>query len=239
MKVMSSFITLEEHYLSHNIVGKANAVDLYAGFPKHIIRKLQSLSDKRISDMEKGDVSVQVLSHARLTTTPPICTEANDELALAISKNPDRLVGFAMLPIAEPKATAEELARCIQKLGFVGALIDNHLDGRFYDDEHFWPVFEKAQELDVPIYLHPTFASDPMLEHYKGNYPENVARALSAHGWGWLTETGLHILRLFAAGLFDRFPKLKIFIGHMGETLPFQLERCIAQAPGWGGWKRD
>jgi predicted TIM-barrel fold metal-dependent hydrolase len=83
--------------------------------------------------------------------------------------------------MTDPKAAAGELFRCVRELGFVGALVDNHLEnGRFYDDEHFWPVFEASQELDVPIYLHPTFASDTMLEHYKGNYDENIATALSA-----------------------------------------------------------
>jgi predicted TIM-barrel fold metal-dependent hydrolase len=124
---------------------------------------------------------------------------------------------------------------CVRELGFVGALVDNHLENeRFYDDEHFWPVFEASQELDVPIYLHPTFASDTMLEHYKGNYDENVATALSGFGWGWNAETGLHILCLYCSGLFDRYPKLKIIIGHMRELLPFQLERIIRASRMWG-----
>jgi len=137
--------------------------------------------------------------------------------------------------MTDPKAAAGEIFRCVRELGFVGALVDNHLEnGRFYDDEHFWPVFEASQELDVPIYLHPTFASDTMLEHYKGNYAENVATALSAFGWGWHAETGLHILRLYCSGLFDRYPKLKIIIGHMGELLPFQLERIVRASRMWG-----
>jgi len=112
-------------------------------------------------------------------------------------------------------------------------------NGQFYDDERFWSVFEKAQELNVPIYIHPTFASDSMMEHYKGNYSDSVAIALSAFGWGWHSETGLHILRLFASGLFDRFPKLKIIIGHMGELLPFQLDRILAVAERWDKKERD
>jgi len=137
-----------------------------------------------------------------------------------------------------PLAAAAELARCVQDLGFVGALLDNHLDGEFYDAAKFWPVFEKAQELDVPLYIHPTFASEKMLEHYKGNYDDAVAQQLSAFGWGWHSDTGLHILRLFASGLFDRFPKLKIVIGHMGELLPFQLDRCINITNRWTNRER-
>ena len=105
--------------------------------------------------------------------------------------------------------------------------MDNHLHGRFYDDEFFWPVFKKAEELDMPIYLHPTFATDSMMDRYRGNYPDSTALALSAFGWGWHSETGLHILRLYAAGLFDRFPRLKIVIGHMGELIHFSLRESL------------
>jgi len=163
-----------------------------------------------------------------------VCSEANDDLASAISKHPTRLAGFAMLPMSEPAAAAKEVERCVSQLSFLGALVDNHINGQFYDDERFWTVFEKAQQLDVPIYIHPTFAADSMMDHYKGNYDDSIATALSAYGWGWHSETGLHILKLFASGLFDRFPKLKIVIGHMGEMLPFQLERVIAISERWG-----
>jgi len=88
--------------------------------------------------------------------------------------------------------------------------------------------------LDVPIYIHPIFAADSMMDHYKGNYDDLIATASSAYGWGWHSETGLHILKLFASGLFDRFPKLKIVIGHMGEMLPFQLDRVMAISERWG-----
>jgi predicted TIM-barrel fold metal-dependent hydrolase len=158
-----------------------------------------------------------------------VCLKANNELAQAISRNPTRLAGFSVLPMTDPKAAANELSRCVKDIGFVGALVDNHLE------QQFWPVFEKAQDLDVPIYLHPTFASNSMLGHYKGNYGEKSATALSAFGWGWHAETGLHILCLYCSGLFDRYPKLKIIIGHMGELLPFQIERVILSSRIWEG----
>lgn len=231
-------ITLEEHYLSP-IVSEASptARDQYAYFPPHLLSKLESLDDERIQDLDKGHVSLQVISHGPGDGSPSVCSAANDGLASAISRNPTRLAGFAMLPMSEPAAASKELERCVKHHSFVGALVDNHIDGQFYDDERFWPVFEKAQELDVPIYIHPSFASEAMMEHYKGNFDDSVALALSAYGWAWHTETGLHILRLFASGLFDRFPKLKIVIGHMGEMLPFQLERILSISERWG--KRD
>jgi len=234
-----AIITLEEHYLSP-IVRDANATtqEQYAAFPPHILSKLESLGDERIADLDKGNVSLQVVSHGPGEPTPSVCSATNDSLAAAITKNPTRLAGFAVLPVDEPEEAAKELDRCVKQLGFVGALVDNHINGTFYDGERFLPLFAMAQELDVPIYIHPSFAAESMMDHYKGNYDDSVANALSAHGWAWHTETGLHVLKLFASGLFDRFPKLKIIIGHMGELLPFQIERIIAQAGRWGNHKR-
>jgi predicted TIM-barrel fold metal-dependent hydrolase len=174
---MLPLITLEEHYASSKVVDS-----YYSEFPRHMVSKLKSLGDERIQDMDKGDVSHQVISHGPLIASPSTCLETNDELAVAISKNSKRLAGFAMLPMQDPKTAARELARCVKELGFVGALVDNHLDGQFYDDDRFWPVFEKAQDLDVPIYLHPTFATDSALEHFQGNYDREIGAALSAYG---------------------------------------------------------
>jgi len=177
---MLPLITLEEHYVSQE-AGSSH----FSGFPPALVTKLRSLGDERIRDLNNGGVSIQVISHGPFENSPDMCRKANNELAEAVSKNLTRLVGFALLPMTDPKAAADELSRCVRELGFVGALVDNHLeDGRFYDDEHFWPVFEAAQELDVPIYLHPTFASDSMLEHYKGNYDNKVATSLSAFWLG-------------------------------------------------------
>ncbi|KAF7596846.1 hypothetical protein BBP40_012446 [Aspergillus hancockii] len=237
---MLPLVTLEDHYASSKVCEAYPEIrEQYANFPPHILKKLLSLGDDRVQDLDKGKVSLQVISHGPGNVSPPICSAANDDLASAITRHPTRLAGFAMLPMGEPAAAVQELERCVTELGFVGALVENHLEGHFYDDERFWPVFEKAQDLDVPIYIHPTLASDSMMEHYKGNYDDSVALALSAFGWAWHTETGLHILRLFASGLFDRFPKLKIIIGHMGEMLPFQIERIFPISERWGHRERD
>ncbi|KAK9321514.1 hypothetical protein V1517DRAFT_326105 [Lipomyces orientalis] len=236
---MLPLITLEEHYASPKVTeASPEARDHYANFPPQILSKLRSLGEERIQDLDKGKVCLQVISHGPGVISAHICSTANDDLASAVARNPTRLAGFAMLPMSEPAAAAKELERCVKELGFVGALVDNHLNGQFYDDERFWTVFQKAQELNVPIYIHPSFASDSMMDHYKGNYSDSVAMALSAYGWAWHTETGLHILRLFASGLFDRFPKLKIVIGHMGEMLPFQLDRIFLISERWGKRER-
>jgi predicted TIM-barrel fold metal-dependent hydrolase len=231
---MLPLITLEEHYSSPKVLESSKGIGaFYNNFPPHILHKLNSLGDERIQDLDQGKVSLQVISHGPREASPSVCTAANDDLAAAISKNPTRLAGFAMITMSQPAAAARELTRCVQELGFVGALVENHVDRQFYDDERFWPVFETAQELDVPIYIHPCFPAENMVDYYKGNYEDSVAVALSAYGWSWHSETGLHILRLFASGLFDRFPRLKIVIGHMGELLPFQIERIIPGSQRW------
>ncbi|CAI7654600.1 unnamed protein product [Penicillium pancosmium] len=221
---MLPLIALEEHYVSSTVRASQN-VDRYATFPPQLVAKLMSLGDERIQDMDSGNVSLQIISHGPGIRPPTICTAANNELSSAVSKNPDRFAGFAMLPMDDPEAAASELERCVRGLGFVGSLIDNHVNGEMYDDERFWIVFDKAQELDVPLYIHPSFAADS--ERYKGNYDDAIAMALGAFGWGWHSETALSILKMFASGLFDRFPNIKIIIGHMGEMLPFQFERVI------------
>src|SRR3954464_5421178 len=92
-------------------------------------------------------------------------------------------------------------------------LIDDNCEGRFYDDEFFWPVFEAAQELDVAIYLHPSYNQGARKVLFEGNYPDAIAQNLALHGFGWHSECALHVLRLFAAKVFDHYPRLKIIIG--------------------------
>jgi predicted TIM-barrel fold metal-dependent hydrolase len=130
-----------------------------------------------------GGVSIQVISHGFLEGSPDMCLKANNELAQAISRHPTRLAGFAVLPMTDPKAETNDLSRCVKDLGFVGALVDNHLeDGGFYDDEQFWPVYQKAQDMDLLVYLHPIFDSDSMLDRYNSNYDDKIVTALSIFG---------------------------------------------------------
>ena len=182
-------IALEEHYCSPDLIDGAPHA-MYGG---QIGDKLISLSDRRISDMNTGGVSRQVMSHTpfRKAPTPEACYLANTQLSNAVRDNPDRLSAFAALPMLYPKEAAEELRRAVRELHLVGALVDNHSQGTFYDDSKFDPVWEVAQELDVPIYLHPSFASDAMMQvNYTGNFPEAVGSALARNVFGWHTETG-------------------------------------------------
>ena len=124
----------------------------------------------------------------------------------------------------------------MSSLGFVGALIDNHADGKSFDGAAYDVLWAKACALDVPIYLHPTWPSPRMAETFMGAYAEPVGISLGAAGWGWHADVALHVLKLFCAGVFDRFPRLKIIIGHMGELLPYMLERCYDMSTRWAGW---
>ncbi|KAM0472597.1 hypothetical protein ACHAPX_008754 [Trichoderma viride] len=199
----------------------------------------QNTGQGRIQNLDKGKVSLQVLSHVPGDFARDEYALGNDELAAAFQKNPGRLAGFAMLPISDPIAASQELELSVRDLGFVGALVETHVNGVFFDDERFWCVFKKAEQLDVPIYIHPTFASDSMLERYRGNYSDSVALAMSAFGWVWHTETGHHILRLFAGGMFDRLLKVKTVIGYMGEMLPYKLNRVFIATARWEGRQRS
>ena len=142
---------------------------------------------------------------------------ANDRLAEAVRAAPGRLAGLAALAPQDPAGAAAELERAVGRLGLKGAVINSHTHGAYLDAPRFWPIFEAAQALDVPVYIHPR---DPA---------PGLAGPLDLDGfrigWGFGIETGTHIIRLIAGGVFDAFPRLRIVIGHLGEGIPYCLER--------------
>jgi predicted TIM-barrel fold metal-dependent hydrolase len=146
--------------------------------------------------------------------------DANDRLSQAIKQHPKRFAGFAALPAADPKAAADELERCVTTLGFKGAMIHSHQQGEFLDAKKYWPMWERAAKLDVPIYLHPALPAAPLVNSYFEGY-EELARA----PWGFAVDTSCHFLRLVFSGLFDAYPNLKVILGHLGEMLPFAMHR--------------
>ena len=228
-------ITLEEHFISKHIGEPAKlAAAIYNQFPRTIKEKLTDFETQRVRSMDENSISLQVISHAPADASPEACKRANDELAEGVSLHPKRYAGFAMLPISHPDEAAKELERCVKDHGFLGALIDNHTsDGTYFDARKFWPMFEAAERLDVPLYIHPTFQAESRKAEYEGNYAKPAELGLGHWGWGWHANTAQHFLRLFAAGVFDQYPKLKIVLGHMGEMIPFQLERTDAFAKMW------
>lgn len=232
-----TLIALEEHFDSQAF----DATDaLHEKLPAQLHERLQDIDEGRIKDLDAGKTSLQVISHVSYPTPVDKCVQANDKLAAACKKFPKRFAGFATLPMQEPDAAAKELERTVRDLGFVGALINNHTEsGEMYDDEKFWPVFKMTVDLDVPIYIHPTYPAETFSSHYSGNFSPMAGIMMSTAGWGWHSETGLHVLRLFASGLFDKYPNLKVVIGHMGEMLPYMLDRICHSSRHWGHFKRD
>jgi predicted TIM-barrel fold metal-dependent hydrolase len=195
--------------------------------------RLRDLGESRIADMDAAGVDVQVVSQTQpgaqgypVPGAAARVREENDRLAEAVGRHPERLAAFAALPTADPAAAADELERSVGELGFKGALVNGHTDGRFLDDVRFRPILERAEALDVPLYLHPAPPPSSVVDAYFAGFAPQVSAVLATSAWGWHVETGLHVLRLALAGVFDRFPRLQIIVGHLGEALPFMLARA-------------
>ena len=238
---MIPLITLEEHYCTAAFLASSGPLAEQLKWIPGLAAQLRDLGAGRLAAMDAGAVSLQVVSHGPglATGSAAACAAANDLAAAAVrAQGASRLAAFAALPMAHPADAAAELRRCVAELGFVGALVDSHAGGRHYDGAEFWAVFEAAQELDVPLYLHPAFPAGGAEALFRGNYAAGAAASLGASAFGWHADVGLHVLKLFAAGVFDAYPRLKIVVGHMGEMLPFMLERIAALSVRWGERKR-
>jgi predicted TIM-barrel fold metal-dependent hydrolase len=192
-----------------------------------IVEQNSDLGAKRLAYMDAAGVDVQVLSFGSpgpqafgADIAIPMARDANDRLSETVKKHPHRFAGFAALPTADPEASAAELERAVMKLGMKGAMIHGHTRGSFLDERKYWVIFERAQALDVPIYLHPTLPHPDAVKAYFEGY-EELARA----GWGFAIDTSSHFLRIVFAGVFDAYPRLKIILGHLGEGLPFAMHR--------------
>ena len=192
-----------------------------------IVEQNSDLGAKRLAHMDAAGIDVQVLSFGSpgpqgfdAAVGIPMARDANDRAHAAVTAHPGRFAAFAALPTADPEAAAKELERCVAQLGFKGAMIHGHTRGSFLDEPKYRVIFECAERLDVPIYLHPTLAHPDAMKSYFAGY-EELARA----GWGFAIDTSCHFLRLVFSGLFDACPRLKIILGHLGEGLPFAMHR--------------
>lgn len=189
--------------------------------------RLLELGEERVAHMDELDIAVQILSlsgpsveqfepkdgHAQAVA-------ANDYLYEVIQKFPGRFEGLATLAPELPEESAEELERCVTKLGFKGANIMSHVRDSYLDEPRFSPIFETAERLGVIINLHPTVPHSSMIGPYLG-----LGWALPAPGLGFGHETAVHAMRLILSGLFDRYPNLQMMLGHFGEALPFWAYR--------------
>ena len=234
-------VALEEHF-SAPALSQRIAKDVISsrGFrPRNItpgapnpVELLPEIAEKRLKSMDEAGITVQVLSHAGpgadLMPGPDgvaLAREINDHLAAAVARRPDRFAGFAALPLQSPDACAAELKRAVKELGFLGAMVNGTTEGRFLDHKSYDGLLAAAVELDVPIYIHPHIPPEPVRQAYFSDLPEGASRVLETAGWGWHSETAVHLLRMVVAGTFDRHPRLKIIIGHMGEMLPMMMAR--------------
>ncbi|HTK02986.1 MAG TPA: amidohydrolase family protein [Bordetella sp.] len=221
-------IAFEEHYTA------VGFKDYTKSFSQHIdpavfadlAARLEDFDGVRLREMDEAGIDYVILSQ----TGPGVQAEPdaslalsrarqnNDFLAEQVARRPDRYGGFAVVPMHDPKTAADELERCVREYGFKGSLVNGHTNGRYYDDPAYDAFWERMQALDVPMYLHPV---DPyVVPHAYVGHPELVGAS-----WGWGVETASHALRLLFGGVFDRFPNLKLILGHMGEGLPFQRWR--------------
>jgi 2,3-dihydroxybenzoate decarboxylase len=230
-------IALEEHFLPPGFEEycERTVTVMDSTVLEQILVRLKDFGALRLHAMDKAGIERSVLS----VTTPGVQIEpdanvacrkayqANDMLAREIQNRPNRYSGFAHLPMQVPAAAADELERCVRDLGFCGALINGHTNGQYLDDPSFYPFWERAEALGVPIYLHP---ADPFAVYPAIAECESLRHAM----WEWGVETGTHALRLVFKGVFDLFPKVIVILGHMGETLPFLLWRFDSRARIYG-----
>jgi 2,3-dihydroxybenzoate decarboxylase len=221
-------IALEEHYYDPEL---ADTFEGPEGRGAEIRRRLLDLGELRLAELDAAGIDVQVISHGapsaqRLDpdTAVRLARAANDRLAEAVAAHPDRFAAFATLPTPDPEAAAAELDRAVTTLGFKGAMVHGLTNGVFFDDQRFWPICERAQALDVPIYLHPAAPHAAVVEAYYQDYVQEFPSILNA-GWGFTVETATQGIRMVLSGVFDAYPNLKIILGHMGEGLPFLLWR--------------
>jgi uncharacterized protein len=235
-------ITVEEHFVSPGFLagpGKEFIAQIRSRGARgaKIGEQLADVGDQRVAEMDAAGIDVQVLSlnspgveQAEAAEQLAIAVESNDFLAAAVKKHPSRFAAFAALPVAVPDKAAEELERRVRQ-GFKGTLINGHSRGRYLDDKFFWPILERAEALNVPVYLHPTVPPRAVIEASYGGFSPAVTAMLVGGAWGWHIETSVHLIRMMLGGVFDRYPKLQVVIGHLGEGIPFMLPRLNKNLP--------
>ena len=201
--------------------------------------KVSDIGSSRIAKMDKAGVDIQVLSlcGAIMERIPPelaegYACESNDILADALRAHPTRLKGLAVVPTQAPEKAALELERCMAMPGFVGLAINGHINGCYLDDPKFTPLLETAQRLSAPIYIHPAVPPASVVSTYYDVGDSYGSEVLATGGFGWHIETAVHVLRLVMSGTFDRFPNLQVIIGHLGEGIPFFINRLALANKG-------
>ncbi len=225
-------IAIEEHYWDPELAKHFTGPE--AGRGNETDERLYDLGNLRIKEMDEAGIDMQVLSHGAPSTqklpieiAADLTRAVNDRLAKVCAANRKRFAAFAALPTVDPKAAADELERCVTKHGFKGAMLHGMTNGEFLDLKKYWPIYERAEKLDVPIYFHPSLPHPKVTEIYLQDYAKDFPLVVRP-GWGYTVETATQAIRLVLSGVFERHPNLKIILGHFGETLPFLVWRIDA-----------
>jgi 2,3-dihydroxybenzoate decarboxylase len=229
---MKGKIGLEEHFAIPETLADSRGF-----FPDRIWEevkdRLLDLHGRRLKLMDEHGIEMMLLSiNAPVVQAIPdiaqaneLSRKANDYLAEQVRKRPGRFQGLAALPMQDPDLAIKELRRCIKDLGFKGALVNGFSQvgdkdtTLYYDLPQYWPFWEEVERLDVPFYLHPRNPLPRDSKIYEGH------PWLMGPTWAFGHETAVHSLRLMGSGLFDKYPRLAIVIGHMGEGLPYSMWR--------------
>ena len=236
-------IALEEHFASPGFTNGPGRVYkeqlLRSGLRgAKVFEQLCDVGHNRIAEMDAAGIDVQLLSinypgteQLEAAEAIPVVTEANDFLAEVVRSYPTRFAGLATLPTAAPDKAAQELEERVRRQSFKGAIINGHNRGRYLDDKFYWPILEQAEALNVPIYLHPTMPPKAVMDASYGGFSPITSFLFAGPGWGWHIETAIHVVRIILGGVFDRYPKLQVVIGHLGEGLSFMLPRLHNNLP--------
>ncbi len=242
-------VTIEEHISFPEMVERIPK-EATNGFGQsermqQLLPKLADITGERLNSMDATGITLQVLSvdssGANLLSPdqgPAFAMQYNDLIAERIAGFESRFTAFAHLPMTAPLAAADELERAVTRYHFCGAMIRGLTQDKFLDHPEFAPILERANRLGVPIYLHPGLPPKSVADTYYSGLTNftGMSEALACYGWGWHSETALHVLRLLFSGIFDQYPNLKLIIGHMGEMLPMMMARSErAFKPGSGG----
>ena len=232
-------VALEEHYWDR---------DLLALFPgregkrvSDVETRLLDMGELRLREMDEAGIDIQVLSHGApgtqkldAETSVRMSRQTNDRLAAFVATNPKRFAALCLLPTPEPAAAADELERAVTRLAMKGAMIHGLTNGKFIDEKQFWPIFERAEALDVPIYIHPAFPSPVVIDAYYKEYTAQYSQLIGP-ALGFTVEALTQAVRLVISGVFEKHPKLKIILGHLGEGIPFLLWRINQFLPRTDG----
>lgn len=222
-------VAVEEHFWSRDFA--AHFSGPRAERSPDLMRRLEDFASLRLGDMDEAGIDLQVISHAppggqRLDpeTGVAACRDVNDALAAVVRSAPARFAAFATLPQAHPEEAADELQRSIEQLGFKGAMMFGLTNGKFVDETPFWPIYERAAKLKVPVYLHPSMPHPSVRDAYYSTYEKSHPSLLGA-AWGFGVETGTLGIRMILSRVFEKYPDLQVILGHLGEGITFQLAR--------------